>query len=80
MHKGTPGTNTEGRAKEVSNEPLGGIEETKYRALVARANYLAPDRSDIAFSVKELAGATAQPKGGDWMRRKRLGRYFAGRP
>ena len=27
---------------------------TKYRALVARANYLAVDRGDIAFCVKEI--------------------------
>lgn len=61
---GTLGTNTEGRTKEDSTEPLSKTEETKYRALVARANDLAPDRSDLASSVKELARAMVQPRRG----------------
>ena len=35
-----------------------------YRALVARANYLAQDRSDIQFSVKELARSMSSPTRG----------------
>ena len=79
-HAGTPGTSTEGRTKDDCDVPLQGTEETRCRALVARANYLAPDCPDIAFAVKELAKAMAKPSNGDWIRLKRLGRYLAGRP
>ena len=48
---------------EVENEssgdsagaPLSSADATKYRALAARANYLAQDRVDIQFAVKEIA-------------------------
>ena len=33
---------------------LGGSDATKYKAMVARMNYLGQDRTDIANSVKEL--------------------------
>ena len=51
-----------------------------YRAIVARANYLAPDRPDIAFAVNELARSMSSPTRGDWERLKRLARYLKGRP
>ena len=47
---------------------------------MARANYLSPDRPDIAFVVKELARAMSSPTRGDWERLKRLARYLKGRP
>jgi len=50
-----------------------------YRAIVARANYLAQDRSDIQFAVKELCKNMSKPTGEDWNRLKRLGRYLIGR-
>ena len=55
-------------------------ESSKYRAIVARCNYLCPDRPDIAFSVKELARHIANPEKGNWLQLKRLGRYLKGRP
>ena len=48
----TPGikeSEQEGDDEELSQE-----EATKYRALTARANFLAPDRSDIGYATKEL--------------------------
>ncbi len=39
---------------------------TLYRALVARGNYLAQDRTAIRFAVKELARSMAKPKMSDW--------------
>ena len=77
---GTPGTSTEGRTKDSCSIALASLEETRYRALVARANHLAPDRADIAFAAKELAKSMSKPIEGVWTRLKRLGRYFAGRP
>ena len=39
-----------------------GSEATLYRAVAARLNYLAPDRPDIAFSVKEAARARSKAR------------------
>ena len=46
------------------------------RALVARANYLSQDRSDIQFAVKELSRTMSKPTVGDLKKLKRLGRYL----
>ena len=40
----TPGTKEEGRTQEKHKEPLNEENTSKYRALVARCNYIAPDR------------------------------------
>ena len=61
-------------------EPLGAAECTRYRSLVARANYLAQDRMDIQYSVKELTRRMSAPDSKDYEALKRLGRYFVGRP
>ena len=50
-----------------------------YKALVARANYLAQDRSDIVFAVKELSRSMSAPTIGDMKALKRLSRYLLGR-
>ena len=71
---------TPGERREVNEEDnereLVGQEATMFRALVARANYLAQDRTDIAFAVKELCRRMANPREGDWKGMKRLGRYL----
>ena len=71
----TPGTKEEGRTKLGNEDKLDDGEISKYRALVARCNYIAPDRLDIAYTVKELARRMTDPTNGDWQRLKRLGRY-----
>ena len=76
----TPGTKEEGRNSEDKDLALGDKEATSYRALVARCNYLSPDRPDISFSVKELARSMANPTRGDLQKLKRLARYFKGKP
>ncbi len=53
---------------------------TKYRANVARLNYLSADRGDITYSVKELARKMSQPNVSDEERVKRLVRYLKGKP
>ena len=60
----TLGTSTEGRTGSDCNEPWIQHEESKYRALVARANYLYPDRPDISHAFKELATFMANPTKG----------------
>ena len=76
----TPGTKEEGNTSEDNEHVLSDKEATDYRAIVARCNYLAPDRPDIAFTVKELARAMAKPTRGDLQRLKRLARYLKGKP
>ncbi len=46
------------------------------RAIVARGIFLAQDRSDIAFAVKELSRRMSCPDTRDWQSLKRLGRYL----
>ena len=52
----------------------------EYRALAARANYLALDRPDIQFATKEVCRGMANPTVGDKRKLKRLARYLIGRP
>ncbi len=51
-----------------------------FRALAARANYLAQDRPDIQFAVKEVARRMATPRADDWVLLKRIARYLVGAP
>ena len=67
----TSGIQKEGRTSEGHEIPLGDREATRYRATTARCNYLAPDRPDYAFAVKELARAMVKPTQGDLQRPKR---------
>ena len=70
----TPGIQT----KEVINEEddLDPEQASRYRALVARANYLAQYRLDIQYATKELCRDMSQPKIRSWTALKRLGRYL----
>jgi hypothetical protein len=51
-----------------------------FRSVVARANYLAQDRPDIRYTVKELCRRMSKPNRSDWMALKKLCRYLRGRP
>ena len=51
----------EGATKDRYDEALDEETTHLYRALVARANYLSPDRPDIAFAAKELAKKMGVP-------------------
>ena len=55
-------------------------EARRYRAIAARLNYLAPDRLDIGYSVKEAARNMSKPMDADWAKLKRIGRYLLWRP
>ena len=45
---------------------LGAADATAFRAVVARSNYLAQDRPDTQFAVKELCRSMSFPKREDW--------------
>ena len=60
----------------AEEEPLGPQEATKFRALAARANYIAQDRVDVQFAAKELCREMSCPVASSWHRLKRLARYL----
>jgi len=58
----TPGT----RITVPDEAPLSPELAREFRALAARANYLAADRPEIAFATKELCRLMANPTQGAW--------------
>ena len=52
----------------------------KFRALAARANYLALDRPDIGFASKECCRHMAKPRKLDYENLRRLARYLRSNP
>jgi hypothetical protein len=65
---------------EDEGEDMDKAEASEFRALAARANFLALDRLDIQFAVKELCRSMSAPKQGNWGSLKRLARYLLERP
>ncbi len=61
--------------KELSEE-----KQTKFRSIAARCNYLAADRPDLMYAVKEVCREMAKPTVGAWKKLKRIGRYLVGKP
>ena len=55
-------------------------DSTTFRALAARANYLALDRPDISFATKELCRCFAAPAKAAYEALRNLGRYLVGCP
>ena len=67
------------KPKECSDwdlEELEPSQATLFRGLVARANYLSQDRSDIRFAVKSLARWMSKPRNIDMKGLVDLGRYL----
>jgi hypothetical protein len=58
----TPGT----RVQSDNEAKLGERDKTMFRAIVARANYLSQDRTDIQFATKELCRKMTEPTRGEW--------------
>ena len=70
----TPGEKTE--SEEEHDKEMSPDEARMYRGLVARANYLAQDRTDISIAVKELCRHMSSPRDSNWRALKRLARYL----
>ena len=66
--------------EEANDEELDAEKATKFRKVGARANYLAADRPDIMYSVKEICRQMSRPTVGGWKRLKRLARYLHANP
>ena len=62
------------------DEPLDGEWSTKFRRLIARANFLSIDRPDIQFAVKELSSGMAKPCMHHWNGIVRLGKFLKNKP
>ena len=59
---------------------LGSEEARLYRGVAARFNYIAPDRPDIGFAVKEAARAMSKPRRSHLGLVKKIGKYLKGAP
>jgi len=77
----TPGGEEEkGWEEEEDSEELDPEGATRFRAMAARANYLALDRADIQYAVKELCRCMSKPTVGGKKKLKRVARYLVGKP
>ena len=65
------------RAKHAT-DALPPSKATDFRAMAARANYLALDRPDISFATKELCRCFSNPNGQALEALKRVVRYLIG--
>ena len=65
--------------EDGDEEELAGEDLTRYRSVVATANFTSLDRSDVRFAVKELCREVARPTCA-WRKLKKLARYLQGQP
>ena len=73
----TPGVKTLGTQLQ-GDKPLSEAEHTRFRAISARANYLAADRPDLQYAAKEICRHMAKPTELSLLALKRLCRYLLG--
>ena len=59
---------------------MGEKETTAFRSLAARGNYLAFDRPDIAYAVKECSRDMSRPTAKSWDKLRRLAKYLKHKP
>ena len=69
----SPGSKDEEKGE---GELLDDMDRTAYRAMAARANYLALDRPDLQFAAKEVCRSMQNPTTTDWNKLKRMVRYI----
>ena len=71
----------DGQEDDDDDDPILGSQEARtYRGVAARFDHIAPDRADIAFTVKETARSMSAPRMSDMKKLRRLGKYLIGRP
>ena len=77
----SPGTREEqSTSHETISEDMKPEEASRYRMLVARLDYLASDRPDIQYAVKEASKTMAKPQMHHWSLLKRAGKYLIDAP
>ena len=69
-----------GKQKMVAEKKLPADNVKTYRSIVARLNYLIPERPDLGYATKELARRMSDPSEVDWEMLRRFARYLVGRP
>jgi hypothetical protein len=75
---GTPGCKA--TAEQLLNDkPVAEDQQTPFRAVTARANYLAADRPECQFAAKEVCRWMSEPTEHSVAAVKRMGRYLEGR-
>ena len=74
----TPGEPESKDDEAANSQLLSSSDASKFRGLAARANYLASDRTDLMYSVKEICRHMANPTVGALKKLKRLGKYLLG--
>jgi hypothetical protein len=57
-----------------------GFDESVYRSVAARGNYLAQDRPDLQYAMKEVCRNMSKPTKDDWPLVKRVARYLLNSP
>ncbi len=60
----------------VAKEKLGNLEESVFRAVAARCNYLGQDRMDMQFAAKEMSRFMSKLEEQDWSSALRVARYL----
>ena len=76
----TPAEDEKAWEADANNEKLTTEKATAFRKIAARANYLAADRPDLMYSVKEICRHMANPTVRGWRQRTRLARYLINCP
>ena len=61
---------------KVAKEKLDRMEESLFRVVAARGNYLGQDRMDMQFAAKEVSRFTSKPEEQDWSSAKRSARQL----
>jgi hypothetical protein len=85
LQEGSKSVNTPGESSKRKDAPeddeveLSPTERTWYRGMVARGNYLAQDRCDIQYAIKELSRGMQNSSKAHARALKRLGRYLIGK-
>jgi hypothetical protein len=63
---------------EINEQPLDRENHRKYRAAVGKLQYMAAERPDMQFAIKQLSRHLTAPTSSDWQRLKRAVRYLSG--
>jgi hypothetical protein len=81
LEEGSKGLSVNGKVEDPVEEPLPleAVDCTQFRALAARANYLAQDAPDLQFAAKEVCRDMARPTLNSWKKLKVLARFVLSR-
>ena len=72
--------NSGSKALEKEKEDMSNEEQTKFRSVAARINFLATDRADLQFASKDLCRRMASLDKSDWEKARIIARYLMHRP